>query len=249
MFDIVCEHLGKTFSQSQCEKTHQPLTSLSATFGAGKISAVIGESGCGKTTLLRILGGLITPDCGSVFFRSDNPAHKSKPKIATVFQEPRLFPWLTVEENVALAVRDLPENLRKQRVSQTLAVVGLADRNQALVHELSGGMAQRAGFARALVCEPDILLLDEAFSALDALTRDRLRSEFVRIWQSRPMTVVLVTHDIWEAVLLSENIFKLSDGTLTRICSVNHAYPRQMDDPCMAQQASVLMQSFFAAKG
>ena len=248
MFDIVCERLGKTFNQREQEKAHHTLTDLSATFVAGKISAVVGESGCGKTTLLRILAGLTQPDSGSVFYRSTNNAHKSRPKIATVFQEPRLFPWLTVEENVALAVRNFPERQRKERTAQTLAVVGLADRSQALVHELSGGMAQRAGFARALVCEPDILLLDEAFSALDALTRDRLRSEFVRIWQTRPMTVVLVTHDIWEAVLLSENIFKLSDGALTRISSIDTPYPRRMDDERMAREASVLMQSFFGTK-
>lgn len=248
MFEIRCRHIAKSFPDRSELQNRSPLLDVNATFAAGKISAVIGESGCGKTTLLRILAGLITPEKGDIVYSEVAGRNRALPKIATVFQEPRLFPWLTVEENVALAVRHLPANERQARVAETLSVVGLADRSEALVHELSGGMAQRAGFARALVSEPDILLLDEAFSALDALTRDRLRHEFGRIWQMRPMTVVLVTHDVWEAVLLSANVFKLAQGKLTEILSIQADYPRKMDDARMAHQASVLLRSFFRTK-
>lgn len=247
MFQITCESLSKAFDNRSQNTHHAPVSNLSATFEAGQISAVIGESGCGKTTLLRMLAGLMSPDSGRITYSDDNAtATASAPKIAMVFQEPRLFPWLTVEENVALAVRHLPADTQKKRVAETLEIVGLSERSQALVSELSGGMAQRAGFARALVSDPDILLLDEAFSALDALTRDRLRTEFVRIWQKRPMTVVLVTHDVWETVLLSTSVYKLSEGALNKVLEVDAPYPRKLTDERMAEKAGVLMNSFFA---
>ncbi len=248
MFEINCLGVGKTFHSEDKSTNRVALSNLNALFPAGKISAVIGESGCGKTTLLRILAGLVAPDSGAVHYRDVSTSQNRSPKIAMVFQEPRLFPWLTVEENIALAVRDLPEKERKARVHETLSVVGLAERNRALVNEISGGMAQRAGFARALVSKPDILFLDEAFSALDALTRDRLRNEFVRIWHARPMTVVLVTHDVWEAVLLSDTVFKLSAGKLNEVAQIDAPYPRRMDAAHLAHKAAILLQSFFGAK-
>ncbi len=246
MFDLICSSLTKSFtSRTDAQKQRTPVDRLSTTFAAGEISTIIGESGCGKTTLLRLLAGLETPDSGTVTY-SENGT-QGRPKIGMVFQEPRLFPWLTVEENVALAVRRLPEKERRQRVQQTLEIVGLAGRANALSGELSGGMAQRAGFARALVRRPDILLMDEPFSALDALTRERLRSEFVRIFSHSPMTVVLVTHDVWEAALLSRSIYKLADGALQKLTEIDTAYPRRIDDMRITREVGRLMESFCVA--
>ena len=171
MFEIVCSQLTKTFVSASGTVT--PARDLSLSFAAGAISAVIGESGCGKTTLLRMIAGLEKPESGTVTFKGE----RKTPSLSVVFQEPRLFPWLTVEENIALAVRHEPHSVQKEKTGRMLEMIGLTQSARAKPRELSGGMAQRVSLARALVSEPDILLMDEAFSALDALTRTRVRND------------------------------------------------------------------------
>ena len=197
MFRIEIDRLAKRFHGES--GLAEPLKRLSLTLEAGAVCSVIGESGCGKTTLLRLIAGLEQPDGGRVRF-VDESGRSARPVISIVFQEPRLFPWMNVRRNIELAVRDLPEAERGRKVDAVLELVGLKDVERSYPGELSGGMAQRVGLARALVNEPDILLMDEAFGSLDALTRQRLYREFVDILEKRPMTVVLVTHDVTEAV-------------------------------------------------
>lgn len=256
MFSVTCTHLFKRFTKPSPKSggfwarlaggqavsdTLTVVDDLNLTFAAGAVTAIVGESGCGKTTLLRLIAGLETPDSGCVTVAD---ASGNSARIGMVFQEPRLFAWLTVAQNVALAVRELPAEEQHRRVKETLATVGLSDFSNALPHELSGGMAQRAGFARALAGNPDVLLLDEAFSALDALTRDRLRREFLRIFQARPMTVILVTHDVLEAVLLAQDIIKLSAGQIERRWRCDAPYPRRITDPHPAALAAEITDSF-----
>ena len=222
MFSIECKNLSKEFrSQNGSIK---PVDGLSLNLKAGEIHAVIGESGCGKTTLLRLIAGLETPDCGSMSFSPQGQV----PTISIVFQEPRLFPWFTVEKNVALSVRHLSTDEQNEKVRRVLELVGLSKCRELLPSQLSGGMAQRVGLARALCPEPDILLLDEAFSALDALTRSKIYPEFIRIHERQPVTTVLVTHDVTEAVLLSRNIYRLGKGRLLKTYCVDQPYPRTL---------------------
>lgn len=222
MFSIECRNLSKEFHSAN--GSIKPVDGLSLSFKAGEIHAVIGESGCGKTTLLRLIAGLETSDSGTVNFL---PEERS-PTISIVFQEPRLFPWFTVEKNVALSVRHLDTDAQQEKVSRVLELVGLSRCKHLFPSQLSGGMAQRVGLARALCPEPDILLLDEAFSALDALTRSKIYPEFIRIHERQPVTTVLVTHDVTEAVLLSRNIFRLGHGRLLKTYCVDQPYPRTL---------------------
>lgn len=241
MVEIECINIGKRFETAR--GVVEPLKDLTVTLPAGQITALVGESGCGKTTLLRIIAGLEEPTHGSLTMRS-NASDAREPRISIVFQEPRLFAWMTVRQNIEVAVRDLPEGVRKERVDASLALVGLVDASEAYPAELSGGMAQRVGLARALVSNPDVLLLDEAFSALDALTRMRLYKEFIQIHRTRPMTVLLITHDVTEAVLLSTRIHKLSQGRIGKTFGVPLSYPRSLSTPGVSEMSDAILNEF-----
>jgi sulfonate transport system ATP-binding protein len=166
---------------------------------------VIGGSGCGKSTLLRAISGLDTPTHGVV--RLDN-AMVTKPheKIGIIFQEPRLLPWLSVAGNVGFGIEDRPKAERAERVAHALDRVGLSDKANVWPRELSGGQAQRVAIARALVPNPEVLLLDEPFSALDAFTRVDLQNHLLNLWTEFRPTLVLVTHDVEEAIALADRI-------------------------------------------
>ncbi|HLK67847.1 MAG TPA: AAA-associated domain-containing protein [Bryobacteraceae bacterium] len=179
----------------------------------GMILALLGPSGSGKSTLLRMLSGLAQPTAGEVLWRG-KPFHEATPNVAIVFQSFALFPWLTVLENVEvpLLARGQEHSERHQRAIQALATVGLTGFENAYPKELSGGMKQRVGFARALAVEPEILFMDEPFSALDVLTAENLRNELLELWQGKRMptkSIFLVTHNIEEAVLLADRIIVL----------------------------------------
>jgi sulfonate transport system ATP-binding protein len=181
------------------------LDSISLTVGEGEIVAIIGGSGCGKSTLLRLLAGLEKPSRGHI--KLDN-ADLSEPnaRVNIVFQEPRLFPWLTVADNIGFGLQHLDKDERNSRVQTALDKVGLRDYGQRWIKELSGGQAQRVALARALVTEPSVLLLDEPFSALDAMTRADLQDHLVDLWTDQGSTMLLVTHDIEEAVVLADRV-------------------------------------------
>ena len=182
---------------------------------------VVGRSGCGKSTLLRIICGLETGDTG-VVERNGCRVSGPGPECGMVFQDHRLLPWLTVADNVGFGLRRLPRDRRRELVGHYLELVGLADYGNCYPSQLSGGMAQRAAIARGLVTKPDILLLDEPFAALDALTRIQMQREVRRLQRSSGITMVLVTHDIDEAVYLGDRIVVMSErpGRIREILSV-----------------------------
>jgi len=198
----------------------------------GEILAVIGGSGCGKSTLLRLIAGLETATAGEVLVGSE-PVDGPHPAVGLVFQEPRLLPWLSVAGNVGFGLNGAPRAERDARVALALDRVGLTYRARAWPHELSGGQAQRAALARALVTRPRILLLDEPFSALDALTRADLQDHLLDLWQFERPTLILVTHDIEEALALADRVAVLrpSPGLLSDLQSVDLPRPRDRDHP------------------
>lgn len=192
----------------------------------GSFTTVVGRSGCGKTTLLRLLAGLVEPSTGAIRF-----IHEERPRIGCVFQEPRLMSWLSVAKNVSFGlVGRIEPRAATARVDAALDLVGLSGFRDAWPDQLSGGMAQRVAIARALVLEPELLLLDEPFAALDAFTRRTLQQELVAIWRERRPTVVFVTHDVEEAVLLGETVVELDAGRLVGRHQVDLPYPRDPTD-------------------
>ncbi|RNC29691.1 MAG: Aliphatic sulfonates import ATP-binding protein SsuB [Candidatus Dichloromethanomonas elyunquensis] len=209
----------------------EALKKISFCCSKSEFVSILGPSGCGKTTLLRIIAGLEEPSSGEVLF-AGNEIKGPGPERAVVFQEPRLFPWLTVEENASLGISGKKRRSDLEKiVNRTLDLVGLTPFRKAYPHELSGGMAQRAAIARALAFEPEALLLDEPFSALDAQTRTRLQEELMDLWRKTEKTIILVTHDIEEALMLSQRILIMSPspGTVKETVEVPISYPRRRD--------------------
>ncbi|MDE1150626.1 MAG: ABC transporter ATP-binding protein [Azospirillaceae bacterium] len=196
----------------------------------GEILAIVGGSGCGKSTLLRLIAGLEAPTAGSVRVGGDLVGGPH-PAVGLVFQEPRLLPWLSVADNVGFGLTSLPAGERAARVAVALERVGLAAHAQSWPRELSGGQAQRAALARALVAKPQILLLDEPFSALDALTRTDLQDHLLELWAEDRPTLVLVTHDIEEALVLADRVVTLRPrpGRVDDVRAVTMSRPRDRD--------------------
>jgi sulfonate transport system ATP-binding protein len=200
--------------------------------GAGEFVSIVGASGCGKSTLLRLIIGLDTDYDGDIVLgsrRIEGPGAER----GLVFQEHRLFPWLTVRDNVALGLENLDPVEADARISENIALVGLCGFENAYPHQLSGGMAQRAAIARALVTRPDILLLDEPLGALDSLTRTYLQNELLQIWQRERITMIMVTHDVEEAAYLSDKIIVMEPrpGRIKSIVPVNLERPRHRASP------------------
>jgi sulfonate transport system ATP-binding protein len=181
------------------------LDGLTLAVEQSEILALVGGSGCGKSTLLRLISGLDHPTAGSIAL-DGAPVREPRAEIGVVFQEPRLMPWLTIDQNVAFGIRHLPAAEQKKRVVEALARVGLADYAGHWPRELSGGQAQRVALARALVGRPKVLLLDEPYSALDALTRNDLQEHLLDLWADDRPTLILVTHDIEEALFLADRV-------------------------------------------
>jgi NitT/TauT family transport system ATP-binding protein len=200
---------------------------------ADSVTAIIGPNGCGKSTLLRLVAGLLVPDVGSVEIGEGEaaaPPRAGDGRVGLAFQQPRLIPWLTTLENVALPLTldGMPLADRTDRARLALERVGLPGALRLHPAELSGGMAQRAGLARALIVDPAVLLLDEPFSALDALTREAFDAELQRLWMEQPRTVVLVTHSVAEAVRLADRIVVMTarPGKVARVLTVDLPRPR-----------------------
>ena len=207
----------------------QALDGLELEVGAGSFTAIIGPNGCGKSTLLRLVAGLLEPTAGSVRVGDATP-RPGDGRVALVFQQPRLVPWRTTLDNVALPLELARVSLRarRERATRALERVGLAAAGDLRPRELSGGMAQRAAVARALVADPAVLLLDEPFSALDALTRETFNAELQRLWLERRGTVVLVTHSVTEAVSLADRVVVMTPrpGRVARVVPVDLPRPR-----------------------
>jgi sulfonate transport system ATP-binding protein len=197
---LVLDRVGKTYPNGV-----RALDGISLEVALGEILVIIGGSGCGKSTLLRAVSGLDTPSQGRVVLNGDTVTAPHE-KIGIIFQEPRLLPWLRVADNVGFGLEDRPRQERQSRVRIALERVGLTDKAKVWPRELSGGQAQRVAIARALVPRPEVLLLDEPFSALDAFTRADLQVHLLDLWADLKPTLIVVTHDVEEAIVLADRI-------------------------------------------
>jgi len=227
----------------------EALGGLDLRVGRGEFVALLGPSGCGKSTVLRLVAGLESPSGGEVRVEGAPPAALSaQHRLGIAFQDHALLPWLTIAQNVALPFRLAGRAVDRRKVAGMLALVGLADFARARPSQLSGGMRQRASIARALVLDPDLLLLDEPFGALDAVTRRQMNIELQRIWSERAITTLLVTHDIDEALFLADRIVVMSGrpGRIVLSRTVPFGRPRQaalMREPAFHALADELLPS------
>lgn len=207
--DVTCTHLSKTFGQAPKEVAAVTPTDL--TFAAGQTTALVGPSGCGKSTLLRLIAGLETPTSGSVTIGEEAPQTlAARGALSMAFQDPALLPWKTIKGNIALGQKLARKSRDRHAVQDLIDLVGLKGFEDTRPAALSGGMRQRAAIARCLISQPELVLLDEPFGAVDAITRNRLNIELPPLWRDRGTTALLVTHSVKEAVMLSDRIIVLS---------------------------------------
>lgn len=206
------------------------LEAIDLTIGSGEFVTIAGPSGCGKSTLLKVVSGLTRPSKGSVVL-NDRPVTGPRQDIGYVFQRAALLEWRSVEGNILVQaeMRGMPRAQARKRTAELIEMTGLSGFEKALPHELSGGMQQRVSLCRALLHEPEVLLMDEPFGALDALTRERMNVELRRIWESTPTTVLLVTHSVPEAIFLADRVVVMSPrpGTVMEILDID--LPRHRD--------------------
>lgn len=252
---VTFDAVGKSFPATRATRSTQGhdvgalqvLADVSFTVAPGQIVSILGSSGCGKSTLLRAAAGLSTATTGEV--RIDGTAvHGIDPRCAVGFQEPRLLPWRSVTHNVSLGLpRGTSKATGRQRVAELIDLVGLSDAADHRPAEISGGMAQRASLARALARNPGVLLLDEPFGALDALTRLKMQDLLLEIHAADPTTVLMVTHDVEEALYLSDRVIVLGRGqgmgpaTITEDIRIDLDRPRSRDDAHLAAHRTHLL--------
>ena len=228
---IAIDQLSKTYVSASGAAVHA-LSRISLDIKPGEFVCVVGPSGCGKSTLLRLLAGLDGYSDGRLLLDGEAVAGPSR-KVGVVFQAAHLLPWMTVRDNVRLPLRVGGKHApAADRIERLLAVTGLGEFGDKYPYELSGGMQQRAGICRALARDPEILLMDEPFGALDALTRERLNLELQRIWQENRKTILLITHSISEAIFLADRVIVMSarPGRILADLHVPIPRPRTFDD-------------------
>jgi NitT/TauT family transport system ATP-binding protein len=214
---------------------------VSAAVESEEFVAVLGPSGCGKSTLLNIVGGLLAPSAGRVYFEGEAPPARGRQVAAMVFQEFGLFPWRTVQANVEFGLEEagVPPAERRERARRHVELIGLAGFESRYPHQLSGGMRQRVGIARALAVEPAVLLMDEPFSALDAQTRQLMQEELLAIWERTRKTILYVTHNIQEAVYMADRVIVLSRRPGRILDEIPIALPRPRTEAMAGETAFV----------
>jgi len=226
------------------------LENINLTVKPGEFVSIVGASGCGKSTLLRLIVGLDADYSGDIRLDGERVATTSLDR-GIVFQDHRLFPWMTLEQNIELALlnTDTPKARRAQIVAEHIALVNLQGFEKAYPHQLSGGMAQRAAIARALVTEPKVLLLDEPLGALDALTRVHVQNELQRIWMAQRSTMLMVTHDVEEALYLGDRVVVMAPnpGRIRRIVEVDLPHPRDRAAPLLHRLKDEILAELTAA--
>lgn len=219
-------HVKKVFQIKDREL--EVLSDIDITIQEGEFISIVGASGCGKSTLLRMIAGLETPTSGEIRI-GRKKIEKPSVNVGMIFQESRLFPWLSVEKNIEFGIHEkISQEEKDTLVRQHIELVGLKSFEKALPKQLSGGMQQRVSIARTLINNPSVLLLDEPFGALDALTRINMQNEVLRIWEQEKTTMILITHDIDEAIFLSDRIFIMgkNPGEIKKVIPVNMGRPR-----------------------
>jgi len=243
--DLVIEGLNKNYSTGNGKI--DALQGIDLSIREGEFVAIVGSSGCGKSTLLRIIAGLENGFSGDVRLGGKRIAGPGLDR-GMVFQEHRLIPWLTVEQNVGFGLSGLENGRRDAIIRKHLDLVGLTGFAKAHPHQLSGGMSQRVAIARALVNHPQLLLLDEPFGALDAFTRIQMQQEVLRIWEVERTTMVLVTHDIDEAIYLGDRVLIMSSrpGTIKRIIPIDLPRPRDRSSFEFIHIRKEIFSEFFA---
>ncbi|RWD67840.1 MAG: ABC transporter ATP-binding protein [Mesorhizobium sp.] len=243
--EVTIRDLSKSFSLGG--RKLAVLRSLNLDIRSGECLVIVGASGSGKTTLLRILAGLERADGGAVAIGGREIEGVGEER-AVIFQEPRLLPWLSVLGNVAfgLEVRGVPKAEAEKRARFYIALVGLAEFSDAYPRQLSGGMAQRVGIARALTVQPEILLLDEPLGALDAMTKISMQEELARIWNEQNVTMVVVTHDLEEAIYLADRVLILprEKGGAARLIDVDLPRPRERSESRFVRYREELLREF-----
>lgn len=244
---IEINNVSKTFVQNNKDTT-EVLKDINIDIKEGEFICLLGHSGCGKSTLLRIIAGLEREYEGEAVIDGERIEGPSLDK-GLVFQDHRLFPWFTVEENIGYGLDEKVKN-KSERVKELIELVGLEGFEKQYPRQLSGGMSQRVAIARALINKPSLLLLDEPFGALDALTRINMQNEILRIWQSEKNTMIMVTHDIDEAVALSNRIIILGQrGTgVKKIVNVELPYPRRRVSDDFSRIRNAVYKEFFEEK-
>ncbi|KKB63386.1 sulfonate ABC transporter ATP-binding protein [Robbsia andropogonis] len=244
---LALSHVSKRFDT---RSAHPVLDSVNLHVQQGECIAIVGASGCGKSTLLRLVAGLDTEYDGDITFNGA-PVRDTSLERGIVFQDHRLFPWRTVEQNIAVALRNagLSRETKQKTVAEHIELVGLKGYAHHFPNQLSGGMAQRVAIARGLVNRPKLLLLDEPFGALDALTRARMQQELQRIWEAGNITMVLVTHDVDEAVFLADRVvvMKPHPGHIARIVDIKLPRPRQRTHPLVSRIREDILSDFSEA--
>jgi NitT/TauT family transport system ATP-binding protein len=242
---LAIDNVSKTFQSAS--GTVLALDHVSLQVNEGEFVCLVGASGCGKTTLLNIIAGLEKPDSGNVLADGKPITNPGRDRLV-MFQEPALFPWLNVFGNVLFGLKLMPNLTNKDRrdvARYYLELVGLTRFERANIHELSGGMKQRVSLARALAPNPRVLLMDEPFAALDALTREQLYGDLQRIWKERKKTIVFVTHNVREAACLGERVLLFSPhpGRIQEEFAVNLPRPRDINSVDLASYATKIIRS------
>lgn len=222
------------------------LRDINIKINPGEFVAIVGRSGCGKSTLLRLIAGLEVPTQGAVFL-DGKTSHKLNSKVRMMFQDARLLPWQKVLANVRLGLLTAKENTR-YKAMQVLHAVGLGDRAHDWPTVLSGGQKQRVSLARALACEPHLLLLDEPLGALDALTRIEMQQLLENLWQEKGFTALLITHDVEEAVVLADRVILIENGQIVMDCSIDMPRPRQRGNAVFAAKVEAILQRVMGQK-
>lgn len=247
---VTIEKLTKKFPAPGLNDEFVVLDDISLTADEGKFVSIVGPSGCGKSTLLNVIAGIETYDGGTVTIHPKQGRAGSEPRIAYVFQSPRLLNWLTVENNIhfVLEAQKVPRQRWRELVAKNLEMVGLAGQERNYPLNLSGGMQQRVAIARALAIEPDILLMDEPFSHLDAITARKMRFDLMEILARAKPTILFVTHDLSEAVFLSDSIYMMSTkpARIFKKVSIDLQRPRKPEDSRVFDLEKELVREFFS---
>ncbi|QCS44984.1 ABC transporter ATP-binding protein [Natrinema versiforme] len=243
---IEIQNLSKQFEQPDGGQL-EVLQDVDLVVEEESFTTIMGPSGCGKSTLLNILAGLVSRDSGTIT-RDGEPVNPASLSYAYIFQDPRLLKWRTVRQNIsfALTAKGIPESEHDTRIEESLEMVGLLENKDSYPLQLSGGQRQRVGIARALAVDPDVLLMDEPFSALDELTARQLRRDVLDLWQETGKTVLFVTHNISEAVYLSDKILFIdNDGQIFNRATIDVERPREFEAPELVELETELMNQFF----